>query len=189
MGGGILLGLVAPAVAFAHVELLSSSPAPGEVVDAGPVEVVLTFDLPVVGHSSFSVLDANGLSVATGGPDPAEPTVMRASIPKLSAGTYTVKWTSVAEDGYVERGSFTFDVAVPSPPIPTATPGPTVAVTAPTIAPSEAPTASPAASPSPAPSAGDEPGSDATAAYIPIVIAGLLIGGGLAYFLRRRGSV
>jgi len=188
MGGGILLGLVAPAVALAHVELLSSSPAPGEVVEAGPVEVVLTFDLPVVGRSSFSVLDANGSSVATGGPDPAEPTVMRTTIPELSAGTYTVKWTSVAEDGYVENGSFTFAVAVPSPPISTATPGPTVAVTAPTVAPSEAPSASPAASPSPAPSAGDEPGSDATAAYLSIVIAGLLTGGGLAWFLRRRSA-
>src|SRR3989304_50584 len=83
---------------------------------------------------------------------------MRTTIPEPSAGTYTVKWTSVAEDGYVENGSFTFAVAVPSPPISTATPGPTVAVTAPTVAPSEAPSASPAASPSPAPSAGDEPG-------------------------------
>src|SRR3990170_6259745 len=89
MGGGILLGLVAPAVALAHVELLSSSPAPGEVVEAGPVEVVLTFDLPVVGRSSFSVLDANGSSVATGGPDPAGPTGRGTTSAERRAGADT----------------------------------------------------------------------------------------------------
>jgi methionine-rich copper-binding protein CopC len=180
---GLLIVLSIPALALAHAELVSSTPAADAVITEVPAEIVLTFDEAVVGTSSFSVLDVNGATVVSGGRDPENPTIMRAPLPDLAAGPYTVQWTSVAADTDVERGTFTFHVAVASPPTPTDTPEPTVTVTDnPTILPSEAPT------PSPSPSASsDGTGSGGTDVIFPIVAAVILIGGGLAYFMRRRG--
>jgi len=143
----------------AHAELVSSTPAAGEVLTTAPAEVVLTFDEAVVGNSSFSVLDPSGATIATAGPDPDEPTIMRATLPSLEPGVYEVQWTSVAADTDVERGTFTFTIA-------------------------EAPTASPV----PSGSGGVTSGSGSEA-LIPIAVVALLIGGGLVYFLRRRGPV
>lgn len=178
--GGLLLSLILPSVALAHAELVSSSPAADAVVEAPLEAVVLTFDEAVVGASAFSVLDTEGMTIATGNPDPTDPTVMRAILPALGEGEYKVEWTSVAEDGDVERGTFSFNVVVPAPPVATPTAAPS---DEPTTAPTPTTAASPDPTALPAPT-GD--GDNTTEVLLPIAIVGLLIGGGLAVILRRR---
>ena len=179
---GLLVALILPSVASAHAELVSSSPAAGSVVEP-PSEVVLTFDETVVGNSSFSVLDAGGTTVATGGPDSADPTTMRATLPLLPAGVYEVQWVAVAEDTDVERGTFTFTIVDPTPSPATSTPAPTdepIPTPTPTTAPS------PAATAAPTPSASGDGGGSGSDVLLPIALVGLLVGGGLAVMLRRR---
>ena len=180
---GLLLLLVLPGGAVAHAELVSSTPAADSILTEPPTEVVLTFDEAVVGNSSFQVLDASGATIASGAPDPAAPTTMRADLPALEPGDYEVQWTSVAEDTDIERGTFAFTVAEPTPPPPTPTPAPT---DEPTAAPT--PTSTPVPSPSPSPST--DGGGSATSSgdvLLPIIALAVLIGGGLLFLLRRRG--
>jgi methionine-rich copper-binding protein CopC len=179
LSGALLL----PGTAAAHAALVSSSPAAGAVVEAPLDEVVLTFDEAVAGASSFSVLDTGGSTIATGSPDATDPTVMRASLPPLGGGDYKVEWTSVAQDGDVERGTFSFNVVVPAPPVGSPTPTTTpLATDSPTVLPSAVPTATPVPS-----AAGDGGTGSGTDVLLPIAIVGLLIGGGLALLLRRPG--
>ena len=181
---GLLLVLVLPAAALAHAELVSSTPAAGAVLTEAPAEIVLTFDEAVVGNSSFQLLDASGATIASGAPDPAAPTTMRADLPELEPGAYEVQWTSVAEDTDIERGTFTFTVVEPTAPPPTPTPAPTDEPTAPTPSPIATPAASP--SPSPGPGGGDGAVSSSDI-LLPIIALAVLIGAGLVVLLRRRG--
>jgi hypothetical protein len=183
--GGLLLAILIPGIAAADAELTSTIPADGAVLAVPPTEVVLTFDQEITDRSSFAVLDSNGATVAEGAVDPADPTTLRGALPLLEPGTYEVQWVAQSADGHLPRGTFTFTVVEPTPPPATATSGPTEA---PSEAASAAPTtaASPTAAASPAP--GDDGGDDDTAVLLPIAIVGVLVGGGLAFFLRQRSA-
>jgi len=185
---GVIVALTLSSVAVAHAELVFSAPAAGEVVVEVPAEIVLVFDKAVVGNSAFSVLAATGETLVTGRPDPTDATRMRAALPALEVGVYTVQWTSVGEDTGIERGTFNFTVAepTPAPPTPTAAPtdAPTAAPAATLTATASATTASPAAT-----GAGDGDTTGGADVLLPLAALGLLIGGGLAFFLRRRGAV
>lgn len=189
VAAALLLAISAPAAVSAHATLVSSTPADGEVLSAAPAEAVLTFDDPLTGASSFVILDGSGGTVATGAPDSSAPTELRGPLPDLATGTYQVRWTAATDDGHVERGVFRFTIATltpaPSTPSPAATDAPTgqpAGTPAPTLTPSVAPAATPA------PIAdGDATGPDDGNVLIPIAVAGLLVGAGLALVLRRRG--
>ncbi len=70
----LLLLLALPGTASAHADLVTASPADGEVLTTVPAEIVLTFSEGLTDASSYSVLDAAGATVATGTPDPADGT-------------------------------------------------------------------------------------------------------------------
>jgi len=108
----ICLLLTAPALVAAHAELLSSSPEAGETLDEPPAEIALTFD---------SELDPDGSEFTVTGPDDAvvgsgevdldiaDRNEMRGGVEISEPGSYSVSWTSVAEDGDEAAGEFTFD--------------------------------------------------------------------------------
>jgi methionine-rich copper-binding protein CopC len=179
--GALVIALLLPSAAAAHAELVSSTPAAGEVLTNPPTEVVLTFDEAAVGNSTFDVVDSGGTTVASGAPDPAEATIMRATLPALGPGVYEVRWTSVAEDTDVAHGTFQFTIAEATPPPATPTP-----------ASSESPSAEPTSTAAPTATAvptgaGDGISGAGTDVLVPIAVVALLIGVGAAYFLRRRG--
>ena len=100
--------------ATAHEQLVDQNPKPEEVVEAGIVEVKLSFsdDLIILEGSAGSeivVLDEdqnpvnNGCAVVDG-----RSAIARADIDK--AGTYQVGWRVVSADGHPISGSFSFVV-------------------------------------------------------------------------------
>lgn len=196
---GALGWLLVAGTVLAHAELVDSSPADGASVPA-PSEVVATFSEALVGErSSMEVRDAGGATLARGGLDPADPKgrTMRVELPPLEPGTYTVRWTAVADDGHVERGTFSFRVvATPSPspapsPTPTEEPSPSAAPTG--LSPSPSPDASttPVASStsSPSPTSPDATAGDgALAVAVPIVVGLGVAAIAAAWLLRRRGG-
>ena len=111
-----------PAVAAAHTELESSTPAAGDNVDTEPTEVTLTFseELDPDG-SSFTVVDADGHEVGSGDVDltVADRNVMAGDVTITDAGIYTVEYTVVGDDGHAVRGTVSFgynaDEAIPEP--------------------------------------------------------------------------
>jgi methionine-rich copper-binding protein CopC len=177
---GLLALLVAPAAALGDAQLVNATPGDGDVITTVPPEAVLTFDEALDGRSSFTILDSSGATVASGALDPVDVTMIRGDLPALAAGAYEVQWVAGSQDSHLVRGTYSFTVTEPTPPPPTATPEPSADVT-------DAPTIPPTAPPSPSPSSDGGPAGNATDVVLPIVVVGLLVAGGLLWFLRRRG--
>ena len=114
--------LAIPAIASAHVELLSSSPEAGANLDAAPTEVTVTFDDELdPDHSTFTVADADGNEVGAGEVDLtiADRNVMRGDVTISDPGVYTVSYTVAGVDGHEIEGTFSFgfntEDAIPEP--------------------------------------------------------------------------
>lgn len=181
--------LLAPATVTAHAEYTSSTPADKAVVPApfgGPVIIVFSEDLAA--GSKVEILGPTGASLGTSTTiAPGHPSWLEFAFADAPGpGAYTARWTSVADDGDLLRGEFTFTI-VAAPP--TATPLPPTAVptatSAPTIAPSPSP-ASPTPAPTPTPSAGGSGSGTGSDVVIPIAAAVVILGG-FGLFLLRRG--
>jgi methionine-rich copper-binding protein CopC len=172
-----------------HAELETPTPADDAVVPPPVNEVSGIYsDAMETTGSSLTVKSASGATVASGTVDPEDNTRMVAtpSTP-LQIGTYTVEWISVATDGDIERGTWTFTVGIAAPPVsspPTST--------APSSTPAVSPSALPAtAVPSSGPTATSSADGDGTTGsggdvLLPIIVALILLGGGAAYLLTRR---
>ena len=180
--------VMVPGLVLAHAELQTATPADKSTVTAPVAEVsgIYSEAMKPAG-SSMIVKDASGATVAQGTVDPADTTrmVAKPSTP-LGNGSYTVDWTSVALDEHVERGTWTFTVAVAPTPSPTA-----IATSAPSAAATAAPTLVPATpipsiAPTPAPSGGSSTAGSGSDVVLPIVLGLIILGAGAAYLLSRR---
>jgi hypothetical protein len=181
-----------PGLVLAHAELVTPSPADRSTA-TGSVAVVsgIYSEAMKRAGSSLVVKDATGVTVAKGTVDPADDTRMVATpTAPLVSGAYDVEWTAVATDGHVERGRWTFKVAVaatPSPtPVPTAVPS-----AAPTIQPTAAATPvaitpAPTPGPTPAPTASGGSSGSGADVLLSIIVALIVLSGGAAYLLTRR---
>ena len=100
--------------AFAHAKLLSEVPAEATASTSAVTELRLSFSEAL--NSAFSkvqVVDAAGAeapgAVAL---DPADAKVLVVTFPAaLAAGTFTVNWTAVSDDGHKTTGSYQLVVA------------------------------------------------------------------------------
>jgi len=188
----VIAAVSLPGIAAAHAELVTPSPADKSTATE-PVTIVSSVfsEAMTPDGSSLIVKDATGATIATGTVDPGDDSRMVATPGEpLGSGAYAVEWTAVATDGHVERGKWTFKVAVaptPSPtPVPTAAPT-AVATAAPTPAPTQAaPTTVPSTGPTPVPAAGSGTTGTGGEVVLPIVVALIVLGAGAAYLLTRR---
>ncbi len=172
----LLLAATLPSLVLAHATLLSSTPAQGAKLSTLPSAILLTFDDVLTSKSTFVVLDSAGLTVATGSLDPTDSKSLTAPMPALADGTYDVRWTAIsADDGFLERDSFQFTVAL-------VTAAPSAGGDGPSVTPTL-----PAATPGPS-SAADAGTAGTGDVLIPILAAAVLVIAGLAWFLHRRTS-
>jgi copper transport protein len=114
---GILVGTFAgPAQpAYAHAQLVGTTPANGARLDTAPAEVVLRFSERVVlVRDGIRLLDATGSTVGGAGPariEPSTPAEVRLPVPAgLGTGTYTVSWRVASADSHPIQGAFVFGV-------------------------------------------------------------------------------
>jgi methionine-rich copper-binding protein CopC len=152
----------------AHSDLVSSSPVAGSTVAWTPgMSVVLSFSEPLKSGSKADVVGSSGTTVGTATVDPTDNTRLTWLPPTaLAPGSWTIRWTSIATDGDVLRGTIPFAVAA-------ATPAPSLAGA----------TALPSASPFPSPTPADA--SAAGIGAIIRVVAALLAIALLALLLLR----
>ena len=115
---------VAPA-AFAHDQLISSSPAPDERLDKSPASITLTFSSPLLalGHE-VRVVDDNAKNWVSGAAVLNRESLVQA-LPELPDGGYQVSWRVVSADGHPISGSYGFRVGSPAAAPPAASAGPT----------------------------------------------------------------
>ncbi len=109
--------LVFAAPAFAHAELLGTSPASGAVVASPPGQVGLTFGETVEAPpDAIEVFGANAKQVRTGpvGHPGGRGEQVGVSLPPAMRGTYVVSWRVISADTHPVQGAFTFSVGAPS---------------------------------------------------------------------------
>jgi hypothetical protein len=109
-----LAGLLAlPALAWAHATLVKSEPAKDAELAASPPAIVLAFNEPVEpAFSSIKLLDEQGkaVKIEKATVDPADKKRLRAAIPVLINGKYTVQYTTMGRDGHKRSGQYDFQV-------------------------------------------------------------------------------
>ncbi len=105
-----VLALGGAAVAIAHTDVKSTSPAKGAVAKTSISRVTVTFD-GTLRRGTLRVTGPGGtvVSKGAGGRDPRNITRLLASLKGgLKAGSYKSSWTIVAADGHRQSGSFRF---------------------------------------------------------------------------------
>jgi len=110
-----VVALVFPAPVFAHATMEKVSPGFRERVPSSPRKLVFRFDQHVqVVPGSVRVFSSRG-SVGSIKAR-SEGRFMKASLPRLETGAYTVRWHVLSSDGHVVSGVFTFGVRAAAPP-------------------------------------------------------------------------
>ena len=112
--GGVL-GFATPA--FAHAQLLGTSPTSGAVVATPPADVVLTFGEAVQAPpTAIEVYSGAGQLVRTGpvGHPAGRADQVQVALPPSLKGTYIVSWRVISADTHPVQGAFTFSVGAPS---------------------------------------------------------------------------
>jgi copper transport protein len=109
------LALVFPAQALAHATLEQAAPGFRQRLDSSPRLVTLSFDQYVKAlPGSVQLFSAkHAVPVKRIWTDRF---VLKASLPRLSKGPYTVRWHALSGDGHVVSGVFTFGVRAKAPP-------------------------------------------------------------------------
>ena len=110
-----VLGVASPA--FAHAQLLGTSPASGAVLASPPTQVVLTFGEAVQAPpTAIEVFSAAGQQLRTGpaGHPPGRPDQVEVALPGSLKGTYVVSWRVISADTHPVQGAFDFSVGVSS---------------------------------------------------------------------------
>jgi len=109
------LALVFPAQALAHATLEHASPGFRQRLATSPTLVTLSFDQYVKAlPGSVQLFSAkHAVSVRRVWTDRF---VLKASLPRLPKGPYTVRWHALSSDGHVVSGVFTFGVRANAPP-------------------------------------------------------------------------
>lgn len=108
---GSLLIVVSPAPAFAHADLVRSTPSSGSIVAKAPSTIRLTFSEPV-SLDSAEILDSSGSSV------PAR-SVMDGAVlsltplSPLSPGTIAITYAITSDDGHQVEGALSFIIGKP----------------------------------------------------------------------------
>jgi copper resistance protein C len=108
-----LLLAVTVSSAGAHALLDHALPEVGSTVTNSPDEIEIWFtNFLKPGHCTIQVQDVRGEEVDKKDShcDAKDKFLLHVSVPKLSAGTYTVIWRATADDGHVTHGQFKFTI-------------------------------------------------------------------------------
>jgi copper transport protein len=109
----LVLLVIAPTTTSAQAKLVRSDPGPGAILSSVPPAVQLWFDGPVeLTLSKVELVDPAGRRVTLGEPaqrDEKEKLELQIR-DSMSAGTYTVSYHTIGQDGRPTKGSYTFRV-------------------------------------------------------------------------------
>ena len=95
-------------LAYAHDELVSSSPASSQTVPHVPAAIALTFEEAPVAMGIRVVVTGPAGPVQQGAPKLTGDTVTQDLQGGAPAGAYQVEWRVTSDDGHPVSGSFTF---------------------------------------------------------------------------------
>lgn len=106
----LVLSTFAPCLS-GHAILLSAMPAARQLIKGPDFSVALKFNSRIDAKRSRVVLVApEGTQVALELRNSASHDTLVSSVKGLKAGTYTLRWQVLANDGHITRGEFPFKV-------------------------------------------------------------------------------
>ncbi len=109
-----VVGLIAAGAWTApfHLHLLKSSPPANATVSAAPDSIRFWFSqTPELKVTTVKVTGPGSIAVALAPLVRGDSTLVLAPVKaKMAAGAYTVAWHTMAKDGHVARGTFSFTV-------------------------------------------------------------------------------
>ena len=95
--------------AFAHTELLSTSPIAGQTLTVQPSEITLTFSEAPILAGSYIQVQQKASNLISKPKAALEGTSLVIPWPaEITPGLVQINWRAVADDGHVENGSFAF---------------------------------------------------------------------------------
>lgn len=108
VSAGVTLGAT---LANAHATLVRAEPAVNGTVSA-PAAITLHFNEALSARvSNFKVTDVGGKEVMVmAAPAPDNKSLAAKPHAPLTAGSYTVSWTAVGDDGHPMKGTYSFTV-------------------------------------------------------------------------------
>lgn len=107
----VAIGLADAAPAFAHDELLGSSPEHGEVLDDAPAVIELEFSNDIIEMgTAVVVVDAAGEELDVEEPVISGRTVTATLPTDVADGEYQARWRAVSADGHPIEGTIDFGV-------------------------------------------------------------------------------
>ena len=109
----LLACMLAASVAAGHAVLQRAEPRVESKLRRSPEEVKLYFSEQIEpAYSSIRVLDDRGVQVdrRDSHVDRANSALLRATLPPLPRGTYTVRWRVLSIDADATEGGFTFRI-------------------------------------------------------------------------------
>lgn len=168
--GMLILGVLGSGIAAAHTALASSDPAKDATVTAPPPAIELTFTEDVnPAFANVAISSEDGRQWVSGSPRVQGRRVTSTMGPdRPGDGVYTVGYRVVSADGHPVTGSYTFTIAG-APAEATSTPTAVAPNTATPLPPSASPTT-----------------SDTKATVLTAAVAGLALGGVIAFWQSRR---
>ena len=111
--------LLLAAPGSAHAELVQTTPANGQRLDAAPSQVTLIFSESVnLLDDGISLLNSDGATVSTPDPTVDGHTVTWPMPKHLRTGPYVVTWRVISADGHPVEGAFSFGVGAAAGAVP-----------------------------------------------------------------------
>ena len=114
VAAGAAAALLAASPAFAHAELVSSTPAVGATLGASPKTITLTFNERIVpAFSKFELtMPAHGMKIPVDTAVSKDGKKIVGTVrSRLMKGAYKVVWTAAGPDGHKMTGEVAFKVA------------------------------------------------------------------------------
>lgn len=94
---------------FAHDQLISSTPKPGEHLDQAPTSLKFSFSASLLSlGNEVLVMDTQGKDWAQGSAVLSAEVLTQALAPELPDGEYTIRWRVVSSDGHPISSTQTF---------------------------------------------------------------------------------
>jgi hypothetical protein len=105
----LIISMAFSSMAFAHVSLVSSSPAEGEVMDVAPkkIEMVLSQAAKII---SIKIENTQGEKFSTSALPKGLVEKVSVTIPELASGSYVITWRGASKDMHAMSGKIKFSI-------------------------------------------------------------------------------
>lgn len=109
----LIFGFTSPNSAFAHAQLINTTPTANKILKTSPQKILLEFGEEMLDFQNgnlITVLDPNGKEITSGPTVVAGPLIYVSLLSSDVAGKYKVSYRAISNDGHKVEGSFIYSL-------------------------------------------------------------------------------